>query len=369
MVNGDRVRQARELNRLSQSALACAINIKQPAIAQIESGKTQPTDTVLQGIAFQTGFPLQFFRLPTAIDFPLGTLLFRAKASIAAIDRDEARQLARTVYEEFVYLQSFTSKIPLRLPVVDDSPKKAATLARSSFGLSPDTPIANLVRTAERAGIVILALPKSLEKRDAFSAWVDSDDHTPVVVLSKNDAGDRLRFSLAHEIGHLVLHRSIKTEAKQIEREADEFAAELLLPEEAMKREMLQPITLTSLSKLKPTWKVSIQALIRRARDLDYITDRRYRYLMQQLAAKGWRLHEPSPIEPEKPRAFRKMAELVYGNPNSYRQLASALSHPASFVRATLEAHAGRMALPKPTGPATVQNIADFMRRTKAERS
>lgn len=359
-VNGDRVKQARELNCFTQTSLARVIGVKQSTIAQIENGLIQPGELVEQGISFQTGFPLQFFRRPPAPDFPLGTLLFRAKASIPAKARNEARQLARTVFEEFRYLRQFVTSITLTLPRVQDDPKKAAQLTRSALGLSPDTPVANLTRAAERAGVIVLALPKPLENRDAFSAWVDDDGLLPVVVLSRMDVGDRLRWSLAHEIGHLVLHHSIQAESQQLEDEANIFAAELLLPESSMRQEMLRPITLTSLLRLKPRWKVSVQALVRRAKDLGYVTQRQYRYLMQQVGSKGWRTREPLPIEPEKPRAFRKMAELVYGNPNSYKQLANAISHPAAFVRATLEAHDGKIALHQEGEPkGVVLSFAD----------
>jgi len=75
------------------------------------------------------------------------------------------------------------------------------------------------------------------------------------------------------------------------------------------------PVTLATVAKLKPRWRVSIQALIRRARDLAIISDRQYHYLFQQLSARGWRKREPAQFDvaAEKPRAFRKMAEVLYG--------------------------------------------------------
>src|ERR1700693_1826607 len=81
------------------------------------------------------------------------------------------------------------------------------------------------------------------------------------------------------------------------EKRAYTFAAELLMPEAAMRREITGPITLSSLAVLKPRWRVSIQALIRRAYDLHLIGDRQYRYLFEQLSAKGWRSKEPSNLD------------------------------------------------------------------------
>jgi len=71
-VNGDRVKQARELRAWTLDDLASRVGVKASAISQIESGLTQPTPAHLQAIALQTGFPPAFFRQPTVVDFPLG---------------------------------------------------------------------------------------------------------------------------------------------------------------------------------------------------------------------------------------------------------------------------------------------------------
>jgi len=370
MINGERVKQARELRGLTQAALAKRIDVLQSTISKIESGQIQPTEQTLQGIIFQCGFPLAFFQQETTVDFPLGSLLYRARASLTKVDREQALQYARTVYEEFSFLARRIRKIPISLPRVSDDPQTAARLTRSALGLSPDSPIENLIRSIERAGVIVLGLPRPLKNVDAFSTWVVRQEMAPVMLLSATTSGDRLRYSVAHELGHLVMHHMIQGEISRLETEADEFAAELLMPAEAMRREFRRPITVPLLLRLKQRWKVSIQALARRAHDLKILSLGQYKYLMKQISKMGWRKSEPGPISIEKPRALRKMAELVYGVPLDYRRLASAMNHPLALVRETLEAHAGKSALIVDRAAATstkVLNFQDFAKQRAAE--
>jgi Zn-dependent peptidase ImmA (M78 family)/DNA-binding XRE family transcriptional regulator len=264
LISGERVRQARELIGLTQTEFAKSIEVNQSAVAQIESGRISPSDQVLQRIVLLTKLPISFFKQAPSTDFPLGSLLFRSRASITLKERSEARQYARTVFEMTEKMeQRIKNKISLRIPRIDDDPKTAAIQTRSLFGLSPDVPIKNLINTLEKNGALVMALPVELAKRDAFSLWVGSGNHRPVIVITNRNApGDRIRYSVAHELGHLVMHQSIVGDLASIEKEANIFASEFLMPEESMRREIEQPVTLASLYPLKIKWKVSIQALI-----------------------------------------------------------------------------------------------------------
>ncbi|MEJ7842636.1 MAG: ImmA/IrrE family metallo-endopeptidase [Rubrobacter sp.] len=129
---------------------------------------------------------------------------------------------------------------------------------------------------------------------------------------------------------------------------ANRFASEFLLPEQSIRHELYPPITLSGLSKLKPRWGVSIQALIRRAYTLEIITQRQYKYLFQKLSARGWRTKEPDElaVKVEKPRAARQMAELLYGVPYGdqidFKKLAEDVNLTEQFVKEILDAHASK---------------------------
>ena len=197
-----------------------------------------------------------------------------------------------------------------------------------------------MIRTVERHGVWVLAIPVPLPRRDACSAWAGGDGATPVIVVAETAAGDRRRFSVAHELGHLVLHQFPQGATRVLEQQADAFAEAFLLPEATMREALVPPITLTTLADLKTRWGVSLQALIRRAHTLDLLTPSQYRSLSAQLGARGWRTQEPITVPVERPRALRQLAELLYGRPIAYPSLADALSLDPAFVQDLLDAHA-----------------------------
>lgn len=366
MVNGERVKQARELRGLTQTELAQRIGKDQSAIARIERNGFQPSDEVVETIAIQTGFPPSFFRRKPKPGFPAGTLQFRARR-MSAGERTRVYQYARTVWESAQDMAEDISEIPVKLPKLEEDPEVAAAVTRSALGLSPDEPISHVINAVERAGVLVLTVPLPLKKWDAFCSWTGEENDKPVIVVASEAPGDRLRLSVSHELGHLVMHRSLQGKLKDIEREATRFAGEFLMPEQAMRQEIVPPITLTSLSELKPRWGVSIQALAYRARDLGMITVRQHKYLFQQLQKHGWKKEEPPElaVPVEKPRALRKMAELLYGVPVDYRRLAASAGFAPQFARKVIELHASReemLAGRKHTEPSTGQLI-DFASR------
>jgi Zn-dependent peptidase ImmA (M78 family) len=251
--------------------------------------------------------------------------------------------------------------IPLAIPRSTTDPSSAAKQTRLALQIPPDEPIPHLLNGMERAGVLILALPASLAGRDAFTVWVERQSVSlPVIAISRERPGDRLRLSLAHELGHVVMRHFPRLDPDQ-EKHAYAFAAELLMPEAAMRREITSPITLSSLAVLKPRWGVSVQALIRRAYDLHLIAERQYRYLFEQLSIKGWRTKEPANLDVpvEKPRALRQMAELLYGQQIEYERMAADLHLSSSFVRQVMQEYAESAGIGEDR-PRTPGNVISF---------
>ncbi len=351
MINGNRVKQAREFCGMTQTELAEQIGSAQSTIAHIEGGRYQPNDVVVEAIARATQFPTSFFSQGDPPEFPYGSLLFRARAAATTGEKLEAYQYGRIMFDIAEQLARRMKKIPVHLPQLTDdpndpeypaSPESAARITRTALGLSPDTPIPHLVYALEKSGVVILATPVALEGRDAFSLWAGSGAKKPVIVASTGVPGDRQRYSVAHEAGHLVLHGGPRGTVREMEKEANRFAAELLMPESTMRLEITAPVTLTSIAALKPRWKVSIAALIRRAYQLEIITERQYTSLFQQLTAHGWRTREPSHLDvaAERPRVLRRMVEMVYGKPVNYQKLMGEMHLRPLLIRQIVEAHA-----------------------------
>jgi Zn-dependent peptidase ImmA (M78 family)/DNA-binding XRE family transcriptional regulator len=340
MLSGSRVKQARELRGWTQTELAERAGVSQSTIAYVENGRLSPSDDLVAALSLQTGFPLGFFKQEPSSEFPEGSLLlFRSKAAVTAREEAQAYRYAQTIFE----LSQKLTRIAVRLPhLPDESPTNAARITRSALGLSPDTPIPDLTRTVEKAGVCVLSLPITLPNIDAFSTWAGDSSPWPVVVTMADKPGDRLRLSVAHEIGHLVMHQAPRGSVGDLEREADAFAGELLLPAAAMQEELTTPVTLTSLGALKTRWRVSMQAIAMRAHDLGIITERQKRYLFQQFGTRKWRLREPIEVPLERARALRQMAELLYGDSLDYAKVAGDARLPETLVRQTLEGYVSK---------------------------
>jgi Zn-dependent peptidase ImmA (M78 family)/DNA-binding XRE family transcriptional regulator len=366
MISSARVRQARELKKLTQQELAEQVDTSQSTIALIEGGQFIPNDLFVTRLALQLGFPPAFFRQKQSQEFPLGSLLYRSHASIPSIERSLAHRYAQIAFELSERMGSKLQFGPLRLPQVNENPKLAAQLARSSMGLSPDTPIAHVIRACEKAGVLVVVLPVAIEKLDAFSLWAGRKLTRPVIVLSGGKSGDRVRMSVSHELGHLVMHETLSQSMQDTERQAYEFAAEFLLPEQSIREELVPPITLTSLVPLKARWGVSLQALAMRAKETGVISERQCRYLFEQMSQKGWRKREPKNLDVhvERPRALRQIAELVYGDPPNFSRMASDFQLTREFLLALFAPYDSRRTDkekegPVPSGQKRVVSIGD----------
>jgi Zn-dependent peptidase ImmA (M78 family)/transcriptional regulator with XRE-family HTH domain len=376
MIFGDRVKQARELRKLTQFELAERLGVTQSFISQIEGGRANPPDEFMSKLVFEVGFPPSFFEQPTNDDFPFGSLLFRAHTSMTDLEQREIYRWAQTVYELYRRMTAVRSirEVPLHVPRAQQPPALAAALARSELGLAPDVPVPNLINTLEKAGVLVIALPGQFRGRDAFSLWAASqnDQRRPVIIVAGQPA-DRLRMSVAHELGHLVMHQPLTVGMGDVEGQAKEFAACFLLPENAMRHDLTAPVTLDTFLNLKPKWGVSMQALIVRAHELGIITPRKYHYLFSKLAARGWRVREPlsHAVPLERPRALRKIAELIYGHPVNYQRLAADAKLNQQFIEQIMESYAGKPRTvsenPKPEGssPSSGGVITFALKRRK----
>ncbi len=318
MMYGERIKQARELRGLTQSELADKVGCNQSAIAHFENDRSFPSENITRLIAEATGVLPGFFEQEPTRDFSLGSLSYRSRRSLTKKEEAKAYQYALTMYEQAKRLSQRLDLPLLRFPRVSEKPDVSARVARASLGLPPAKPVSQLQNVFERNGGIVFVTPFALFKIDAFSGWASLDTDRPVIIVSSNVPGDRMRFSVAHEIGHLIMHSAPRGTMIAMEKEADAFAAEFLMPEEAIRQELTQPVTLTSVAQLKPKWGVSMQALIYRAHNLRIITDRQYRYLFEQLSARGWRTKEPGDIPVEIPQAFGKMVQAVYPNIEGY---------------------------------------------------
>lgn len=356
----ERFRQARELCGLRQSELAERVGRSQGTIANIESGISEPSDQLLADIGKCTGFPAAFFSTPILVQFPTEEMMFRARASTTRREAVAGCRYAEIVYELMVrVLESYVEPLPMSLQTSADSPVLAAQKTRRSMGLSPDQTVSHLIHWIEKNGVLVLALPLEFNKIDAFSACV-GESKRPVIAICRITSGDRLRWNVTHELGHVILHSGRTQLRAENHREADQFAAEFLLPEVAMRQEIIAPVTLSSIALLKPKWGVAMQTLVRRAFDLSIISERQYRHLFEEIGARGWRMREPKNLDIplEKPRALRQIAEIAYGHPINYMRLAAESQLTVEMVKQIMDGYGEP--LPKNRASSGAKKIIQF---------
>jgi len=308
---------------MTQKELSRKVSRSQAAIANIEVGISEPSSELIAALAAHTKFPPGFFSTERVVEFPVESLMLRARAATTRREVVAACRYAEIIYELSEYLGGFVNTVPVSLIKSNQEPLVAAQTARRNMGIPADVPIPHVIHEIEKSGVLVLAVPLEIQRIDAFSAWVGNPAR-PVIAISKGKSGDRQRWNAAHELGHLLLHAEQRRLRKEHHREADQFAAAFLLPEESMRREITQPVTLATIGRLKPRWGVAIQALVRRAYELNLITKRQYTYLFEQITSKGWRVREPENLDIpiEKPRALMKMAEIAFGTPVSFSRIA-----------------------------------------------
>ena len=315
---GERVRLAREYLALTQQQLADVARVTQSAISQIENGGPVADET-LRSIIEATGYSMGFFQRGALPDLPELSLRFRKRATSRRSDGKRLRAHCRQGIEIVLELERLAELPPVALTphydaVDDEDIEVLAVVVRQQLGVGPIDPVPNLMRAVERCGVLVFGASVNLNKHDAASAWPSFPVGRPIVCYARGWPGDRQRLSLAHEIGHLVLHQTRTIEPERAEAEAFRFGAALLIPRDAALEAIEPPVMLRSLAWAKSRWGVSIAALIRRGYDLQIIDSHRYQSLMKQLSARGWRKNEPVKVPVEQPTLLLKTLRLVYGS-------------------------------------------------------
>ncbi len=302
--NGDRLKKARIYRGLTVAELAERVGCQRQTLSMYEISKSQPTDkTTVARLAQELDFPVQYFyEHPNASAF--GTVYFRSLLTTNKKYRSE--QIVKMDYLSQIYslLQdyvAFPEFEPLDLPD-DMTPEQAAYALRDAWGLGRD-PVDNLISVVERHGILVTSFSTSTNDVDAFSQFMGADDVPRYIIAYSNNktSAARIHFDIAHELGHICLHEwsediedISKEEFKRKEREANDFAAAFLLPEETFRKDAERgPQTITYYKQLKKKWKVSIAAMIRRSEKLGIITTDDYQNLIRIMQRRGLRKEEP----------------------------------------------------------------------------
>ncbi len=302
--NGERLKKARIYRGLTVAELAERVGCQRQTLSMYEISKSQPTDkTTVARLSQELDFPVRYFyEYPTAV--ASGTVYFRSLLTTNKKYRSE--QLVKMDYLAQIYslLQdyvAFPEYEPLGLPD-NITPEQAAYALRDAWGLGRG-PIDNLISVVEQHGILVTSFSTSTNDVDAFSQFMGTADIPTYIIAYSNNktSAARIHFDIAHELGHICLHEwsediedISKEEFKLKEREANDFAAAFLLPEETFRKDAERgPQTITYYKQLKKKWKVSIAAMIRRSEKLGIISTDDYQNLIRIMQRRGLRKEEP----------------------------------------------------------------------------
>lgn len=374
-MSAERIKAARELLGLSQGELAGAAGLSQGLISQLERGNRTSTEATLRAIARGTGLPWAFFsKQPVAPG--VDSLRFRKYKTASPRDTARARrtfvELFDVAHNLMVWARQPMSELPPRVEgneLNGDRIESIAAQVRAALGLDAAEPVRHLTRTLERSAVPVAPIVFTDLSGDevdevaavghfGLSGRLEADGRAVIAYFPSS--GDRQRFTLAHELAHVVLHGN-QPPTIEAEREADRFAGALLLPRPSALELISASATLRDFAGLKAQWGISIQALVMRAHHVGVIDDARRTSLFKQISARGWRHNEPVVVRNEEPALLGTLVQRRFmGEAGVYRRAANDLGLPAIQLRSMM---------PPPEASRTARSASEATVRSLPGRS
>lgn len=330
-----RLEFARKRRGMPRTKLAEQVALAPKTIQRWESGIGEPDDEQVSALAHQLRVLPTFFYAYEIDQLPNEAVSFRALSKMSASERDAATAAGRLGVEIIRWIESKFKLPDHDIPSLTGwSPELAADAVRQRWGLGSG-PLKHLVATCELHGIRVLAVAPDYRSVDAFSFY---DAGTPFVFLNTSKTVERIRFDLAHELGHLALHGEHECpQGRLAEQEANDFASAFLMPRESMLAARLVGATVDDVIRAKSRWQVSAMALARRLDTLGLITDWVYRSICIELSKRGFRSSEPgSQLAPETSQVLKKVLTALRADGISTRKLATQFGLPLAELNSYL---------------------------------
>ncbi len=322
---GQRIHQARLAAGLTLAALGERLGVSKTAVQKYEKGVVTPDSSQLLVIAQACGVRTEyFFRRQTA---QLTEVEFRKKQTLG-VKREEAIRIrvAEMVEKRIELLNAFPESPISRFSIPAGVPEQIADLEAIeaiadevrrawSLGLNP---IGDLTDTLETLGLIILTVDvehKAFSGMTAKAVAADGQQY-PVIAVSSCWPGDRQRFTLAHELAH-VLFAGRLADGVDEEKACDRFAGAFLVPQAAVAHELgerrrhLEP---RELYRLKHEYGISMRGWVLRAVQCGILPQAHCQSLMRLFSSRGWNRKEPGePLEAEAPKLFEQLVYRALG--------------------------------------------------------
>lgn len=297
----------REKYGCSLRELADELGYSTTTISKWEKGKSVPSNEIVAKLATIFNVHNTFFFTLNAIPNVDGTIFFRKGAVLPKKNKVQAKaktqlfalvnQIVTTAFDLKQYELYDLAEHHEKFEVLsrEEIERKAIEL-RKLLKLG-DAPINNMTNVAERMGIRVMFSDLESEKIDAITVWIDRQPY--IILNSRRISSTRIRFNLAHEIGHIILHSKYPQKIinntdyhRVLEHEANEFAGLFLIPDRSLALDMDRN-NMRFLIELKRKWKISLQALIYRGNEMGLISDQQALFLRQTIYRNKWRINEP----------------------------------------------------------------------------
>ena len=308
---GDVILTARRAAGLTQEELAARLGITQAALSRYENDLREPDDEAIAKISEALDVSPEFlthaFRLTGAI---AADAHMRRQKTTKVSDWKAAEAKLNLYRMRSAFLMR---RVPINpanhIPTFDPddmTPADAAKMVRAQWRM-PIGPVRNLTRWIESAGVIVIEEHLGTKRIDGLSQW--ASDY-PVLLLNADLTNDRKRWTLAHELGHLVLHSNYFD--PDVESQADAFAAEFLMPRHVIEPD-LRDLTPPRLIALKKMWGVSMAAVFEHAYRLGKATSTDRQRFYRNMNARGWRRNEPAAdaIADETPELARNIGQTL----------------------------------------------------------
>lgn len=304
-----RITEAREARALSMGDLADSIGVTRQSVSKYERGIICPSIDTLQAISCRLGFPIEFFyKEDIGFSARSSSLFFRSNNSIAKKVKTACKYQIKWADEIKKQLEHYVDFVDINIPTIDtnyedlseEDIEELALTVRHEWGLG-DYPLKDLIGILENQGIIVSQFATNeycgFKGVDAFSSWQNGTPYIPYHSIQKSAV--RTRFSILHELGHLIMHSSISDEdsikrniVDLADRQADRFAAAFLLPSTSFPKD-IHSSSLASLEIIKSKWGAAILTIIKRCESLELLTENQLNYLKRQMTTKKYWYHEP----------------------------------------------------------------------------
>lgn len=305
---------ARDSRGLTQSGLADVMDATQGTISKIESGLSEPPESFVGDLSRALSYEEAFFFEPGR---PYGMPPFhyrrRKKLAQKPLDRMIAEMNIRRIHLR-ILMRSYDEINNHFIPEIDRdeyqfkasskfSIEDAARHLREQWML-PDGPIDNVTELIESNGGVVIPCNFNSDLIDAVSQRIDG--YPVLFFVNMSAPADRIRHTLCHELGHMVLHTTTLMDDALMEDEADHFAGAFLMPAKNV-RYHLTKFGIREIANIKRLWKVSMASIAMRADRLKMITPYQKKSFFIQMNKLGYRKNEPFEPKKEYPTKISKM--------------------------------------------------------------